>query len=355
MAQPRALTSNELDGFVTYVDGLEAADAFSGAILVAADNLPLLERAWGYASRAYNVPNHIDTRFNLGSMNKMFTAVAVAQLAQAGLIAFESPIGEYLPDYPDDVGRRVTLHHLLTHTSGLGSYWNERFEARRTKVRTVRDHLALFVDEPLLFEPGERFAYSNSGFIVLGAVIEAVSGQDYYVYVRDHIYLPVGMHDTDAYETDADEPNLATGYTRMPIGGPSPGGPPRTGPRRSNIHIHSVKGGPAGGGYSTVGDLLRFAEAVRNHRLLSPEYTETVLQGRMEMEGRPGYRYGYGFTVQEQGGERVVGHSGGAPGIASWLDIYLDRPVTTAVMANYDPTDAKPVIERLRGLLSPSP
>jgi CubicO group peptidase (beta-lactamase class C family) len=252
------------------------------------------------------------------------------------------------------VARRVTVHHLLTHTSGLGSYWNERFEATRTKLRTVNDFLPLFVGEPLLFEPGERFEYSNSGFIVLGAIVEAVAGQDYFSYVRDHIYTPAGMRATDAFETDADVPNLATGYTRMNMSGSSPDGPPREGPRRSNIHMHSVKGGPAGGGFSTVGDLLRFAEAVRSHRLLSPEYTQALLQHRVEMEGRPGARYSYGFTVQEHGGERVVGHGGGGPGIASQLDIYLDRPFTTVVMTNYDPPNMKPVIERLRGLLSPS-
>lgn len=355
MAQSLALSTGELARFAAYVDELATADAFSGVILVAADGLPVLERAWGLASRAYSVPNHIDTRFNLGSMNKMFTAVAIAQLAEAGRISFESPIGEYLPDYPGDAARQVMVHHLLTHTSGLGSYWNERFEATRIKLRAVNDFLPLFVGEPLLFEPGERFEYSNSGFIVLGAIIEAVAGQDYFSYVHDHIYTPAGMRDTDAYETDADVPNLATGYTRTTTNGPSPSGPPREGPRRSNIHMHSVKGGPAGGGFSTVGDLLRFSDAMRSYRLLSPETTQALLQGRVEMKGRPGARYGYGFTVREQGGGRVVGHGGGGPGIASCLDIYLDRPFTAVVMSNYDPPDMNPVIERLRKLLSPSP
>jgi CubicO group peptidase (beta-lactamase class C family) len=343
-----ALATEDLAGFVAFVDELAAADAFSGTILVAIGGLPVLERAWGLASKGYGVPNHVDTRFNLGSMNKMFTAVAIAQLVEAGRLAFESPVADYLPDYPGDVARRITIHQLLTHTSGLGSFWNERFEATRTRVRTVSDYLALSVDEPLLFDPGERFEYSNSGFIVLGAVIEAVSGQDYFSYVRDHIYAPAGMRDTDAYETDADVPNLATGYTRMPAIGPPPGGPPREGPRRSNIHIVPVKGGPAGGGYSTVGDLLRFGEALRGHRLLSPTGTATLLEGKVEMEGLPGSWYGYGFTVQEQG--TVVGHGGGAPGIGAKLDIYLDRPLLTAMLTNYDPWDMQPVAERLRRL-----
>lgn len=352
MKQPPVIPPEELASCVEYADGLAATDAFSGAILVAVNGLPVLERAWGLASRAHGVPNHVDTRFNLGSMNKMFTAVAIAQLVEAGRLSFESPIGEHLPDYPGAPARQVTIHHLLTHTSGLGTYWNERFKAKRVTVRAVSDYLALFIDEPLLFDPGERFEYSNAGFIVLGAIIEAVSGQDYSSYVRDHIYTPAGMGDTDAYETDGDVPNLATGYTRVPVSGPPPGGPPREGPRRSNIHIQAVKGGPAGGGYSTVGDLLRFGEALRGHRLLTPASTALLLAGKVDMAGRPGVQYGYGFTVEEHDRGIVVGHSGGAPGIGSKLDIYLDRPMLTALMTNYDPSDMQPVAERLRRLCS---
>ena len=239
-----------------YLAKLVAADLFSGSVVVAHDGKPILCRAYGLASRAHDVPNRTDTKFNLGSMNKMFTAVAVAQLAEKGRLAFTDPVGKHLPDYPNKaVAEKVTLHHLLTHTSGVGDYFNDKYmEAAKDRFRTVRDFFPLFVDKPLEFEPGSRFRYSNAGFMILGAVIEKVSGQSYFDYVRDHVYKPAGMTDTDAYEMDQDTPNLATGYTRMNLQGQSVAGP-----RRNNLFLHVVKGGPAGGGFSTAEDLIRFA------------------------------------------------------------------------------------------------
>src|SRR5262249_5589595 len=154
---------------------------------------------------------------------------------------------------------------LLSHTSGLGNFFNDKFEsASRLRFRTVKDFYALFVDDPLKFEPDAKFAYSNAGYIVLGAIIEKVSGQDYFDYTRKHIYTPAGMTDTDCYDVDADVPNLATGYTKR--NAPS-------GSLRTNTFLHVVKGGPPGGGYSTVEDLLKFDIALRNHRLLSAAST----------------------------------------------------------------------------------
>ena len=193
---------------------LAKQDKFSGVVLIAKDGKPVFEKAYGLANKAKNIPNNTETRFNLGSMNKMFTAVAIAQLAEAGKLSFDDTVGKHLPDYPNkDVANKVTIHQLLTHTSGLGSYWNAKFEAKKATIKSVSDYLALFADEPLKLEPGKRFQYSNSGFIVLGAIIEKVSGQSYYDYVREHIYKPAGMKNTDAYEMTANTPNLAMGYT----------------------------------------------------------------------------------------------------------------------------------------------
>ena len=237
-----------------------AADLFSGSVVVAHDGKPILSRAYGLASRAHDVPNRTNTKFNLGSMNKMFTGVAVAQLAEKGRLAFTDPIGKHLTDYPNKaVAEKVTLHHLLTHTSGVGDYFNDKYmEAAKDRFRTVQDFFPLFVDKPLEFEPGAKFRYSNAGFMILGAVIEKVSGQSYFDYVRDHVYQPAGMADTDAYEMDQDTPNLATGYRRTNLYGQ-----PEVGPRRNNLFLHVFKGGPAGGGFSTAEDLIRFAAAPR--------------------------------------------------------------------------------------------
>jgi CubicO group peptidase (beta-lactamase class C family) len=261
----------------------------------------------------------------------MFTGVAVAQLAEQGKLSFDDPIIKHVPDYANrEVAEKVTVHHLLTHTSGMGSYWEEIFDAYWPEIRTVEQLVELFVDKPLDFEPGERFGYSNSGPIVLGLIIERVSGMDYYDYIREFIYQPAGMINTDCYEMDHPVPNLAIGYTRTGYDGET-----IPGPRRNNLFLHTVKGGPAGGGYSTVEDLLRFANALQNYKLLSKKYTDIVTTGKERRMDR-GTGYGYLFGDREVDGHRVIGHSGGAPGINARLAIYVDLGYTVAVMSNYD-------------------
>jgi CubicO group peptidase (beta-lactamase class C family) len=346
-APAKKLTETEVAGSLTaYLEGLAKEDKFSGVVLVARDGKPFFVKSYGLADKTRKLANNPETKFNLGSMNKMFTAVAIAQLAEQGKLSFDDKVGKFLPDYPNrDVANKVTIHHLLTHTSGLGSYWNAKFDARRATIKTVADYLALFADEPLLFEPGARFEYSNSGFIVLGAIIEKASGQSYYDYVRDHIYKPAGMKNTDAYQMGDDTPNLAMGYTNV-----EHDDKPASGPRRENTGSRPNRGGPAGGGYSTVEDLLRFATALRDHKLLSAKSTELLTTGKVEM-GR-GSKYGYGFGEQQMNGYRIFGHNGGAPGIASDLTIIPEPGYVAVVMTNYDPPLMMPVVRKIRETLT---
>jgi CubicO group peptidase (beta-lactamase class C family) len=330
-----------------YLKKLTAADVFSGTILVAKNGKPIFTNVYGMANTAYRVPNRLDTKFNLGSMNKMFTAVAVCQLAEQGKLAFTDPIGKHLTDYPNKpASEKVTIHHLLTHTSGIGDYFNDKFmEASRDRFRRIKDYFPLFVEKPLEFEPGARFRYSNAGFMVLGAIVERVSGKDYFDYVREHIYKPAGMVNTDAYELDRDTPNLAYGYTTEGLREGF-----EEGPRRNNLFMHVIKGGPAGGGYSTVEDLLRFDIALRQNKLLSASQRDVLVSGKVDAMGA---KYAYGFQTLTINGKRIVGHGGGFPGINSQLDIYLDNGYTVAVMANYDPPAAQIVAARLREMLTP--
>ncbi|HKP87674.1 MAG TPA: serine hydrolase domain-containing protein [Blastocatellia bacterium] len=323
----------------SYLDELAKQDKFSGVVLVAKDGKPVFEKAYGLANKSKNIPINKETKFNLGSMNKMFTSVAIAQLVEAGKLSFDDTVGKHLPDYPNkDVAGKVTIHQLLTHTSGLGSYWNAKFDAKKSGIKTVSDYLSLFADEPLLFEPGQRFEYSNSGFIVLGAIIEKVSGQSYYDYVREHIYKPAGMKNTDAYEMTEQTPNMAMGYTIEGKGGAADGA------RRENISSRPNKGGPAGGGYSTVEDLLKFHVALRDHKLLSPKYTDLITTGKVAAGGG---KYGYGFGERVVNGRRVFGHNGGAPGIASDLSMFPELGYTSVVMTNYDPPLMMPVVRKI--------
>ncbi|UCD94976.1 MAG: beta-lactamase family protein, partial [Candidatus Zixiibacteriota bacterium] len=250
------LTDKEIAAWLeSFVDTLADDDKFSGAVLVAKNGRPFFTKAVGLASQRFKVPNKIDTKFNLGSANKMFTAIAIGQLAQAGKLSFDDTVVKHLPDYPNrEVAEKVTIHHLLTHTSGLESYWAVEADKRWASIRTVAEICSLFVRDSLLFEPGERFHYSNSGPIVLGLIIERITGMDYYEYVWKNIYEPAGMTNTDCYEMDLPVPNLAIGYTKAEHNqGDSPYA------RKNNLFSHTVKGGPAGGGFSTAEDLLKFA------------------------------------------------------------------------------------------------
>jgi CubicO group peptidase (beta-lactamase class C family) len=331
-----------------YVRRQAAAGHFSGAIVVARERNVLYSRAYGLASKAFGVPNRIDTHFNIGSMNKMVTGVAIAQLVEAGQLRYSDFVGTQLPDYPrQDVASSVTIHHLLTHTSGLGTYFNDRFEASRDQVRSVGDYLGLFAKDPPQFSPGERAEYSNAGYIVLGAIIERVSGQGYDEYVREHIYAPSGMRETEAYALDQDVANLAIGYTHM-----DPDGQPQPERWWNNLLSLPARGGPAGGGYSTVNDLLQFTQALREHRLLSPAMTATVLDPKVELRTRAFTHYGYGFCLGALGATATFGHTGGAPGINGQLDVYPEQGYIVVVLSNYDPPAAGDIAGKARELIA---
>jgi CubicO group peptidase (beta-lactamase class C family) len=278
-------------------------------------------------------------------MNKMFTAVSIAQLVEAGNLAYSDTLAKAWPEYPNRaVAEKITIHQLLTHTSGLGNYFSEEYaRTAKDRLRAVKDFLPLFADKPLAFEPGSRFQYSNAGFMVLGGVVQHVSGQDYFDYVREHVYSPAGMKDTDAFEMDHDTPNLAVGYTPERVGGEGAVVP---GLFRNNLYLHVVKGGPAGGGFSTVGDLLRFADALVHGKLVSPAQVATLTSSR----GGPNPDYAYGFGVETFEGRRMLGHNGGFAGINAHLAVFPDANLAIAAMANIDPPAAERIGRRAREL-----
>ncbi len=306
----------------TLISWLTGKDAFSGVILVARDGKPIYERAVGYASRTWRIKNRIDTKFNVASIGKMFTAVAIAKLAEQGKLSFEDTVGKFLPDYPNsDVAKKVTVNQLLTHTSGLESH---SLSALSRGYRTLKEYLPTFDQFSPKFEPGTRYEYSNDGYLLLGLIIEKVSGESFYDYVRKNIYLSAGMKSTDCYELDADTENLATGY----MDGPNNS-------RRDNIFALPIKGLPYGLGYSTVGDLLKFDTALRNHSILSAQSTKELWEGKVQ-EGDQRTQYGYGFDIADFNGTRYVGHSGGWAGITDQMDMYLDSGYTVVILTNYD-------------------
>ncbi len=306
------------------VNRLIAEGAFSGAVLLAKGDDVLLAMAGGEASKAFHVPNNVETKFNLGSMNKMFTATAVMRLIEQGRLALDDPLAKFLDEtwLPREVTGAITIRHLLTHSSGLGSYFNQTyFSSSRELFRRLDDYKPLLKGEKPAFKPGSRFGYSNTGMFLLGVVIEKVAGEDYFAHIRKAIYEPAGMKNTDCYEMDVPVENLAIGYSRDPS---SPTG------WRNNLYKHVIKGGPAGGGFSTVGDLHRFARALVKGTYVSAAGLEAMWTDHLAAG------YGFGFSVSRGPAGRVVGHSGGFPGINSRLDIYLDSGYVVAVMSNVD-------------------
>jgi CubicO group peptidase (beta-lactamase class C family) len=310
------------------LDHFSATGQFSGAVRVARGGKTVFDYVVGEADRERHVANTSDTLFRIGSMNKMFTAVSVLQLVEAGKIDLDAPIGTYLPDYPNkDLASRVTVRHLLTHTGGTGDIFSPEFFQHRTELCEPGDYIGLYGARDVAFVPGERFAYSNYGYVLLGAIVAAVSGEDYYDYVRDHVYRPAGMTASDSLPETAAVPNRSIGYTRQGPNGPLPQEQP-------NFDTLPCRGSPAGGGYSTVGDLVRFAGALQAGKLVGPELLAAATTTQAEMG--PGLGYGYGFGNSLVNGTRQFGHNGGAPGMAAELMVFPELGYEVAVAANTD-------------------
>ena len=319
-----AITDAELaKALQAEVDKAVAQDQFSGVVLLARDGKPVFSKAWGMADPAANLPNRVDTKFNLGSINKIFTQTAIAQLAEAGKLSLGDTIRKHLPDYPSPVADKITIEQLVRHRSGLGHLFGPEYEkAPPSSLRKLSDFLPLFANKPLQFEPGTDQSYSNEGYVVLGLIIERITGQSYYDYVRDHIFKPAGMNDTDSFPIDAPVPNRAAGLTKRGPDGPLP-------QRQKNTATLPGRGSSAGGGYSTAMDLVRFAQALRTNKLATAKWTDWIFQA-------PGSEV------------RNLGIAGGAPGVNAALEI--EAPWTLVVLSNYDPPAAESVMRTVRQL-----
>jgi CubicO group peptidase (beta-lactamase class C family) len=324
-----------------------AEDRFSGVVLIAKAGEPVFQQAYGYADLEKKVPNTLDTKFIFGSMAKMFTGVAVMQLVQAGKIHLDDPISRYLPDYPNKEVAAVTIHQLLTHTGGTGDIFDPEFDAYRLELKEHRDYVALYGERGPSFPPGSKF--------------EAASGQSYFDYVRDHVLTPTGMESTDNYLGEQRVPGLAVPYTRLQPGQalpqPGPRAPAPTGPLRPRTDMR-YSGTAAGGGYSTVGDFLKFAIKLTSNKLLNPHYSELVTAGKVDLPMPPGAigpakaKYAYGFLDDlTPDGVRRIGHNGGSQGVNGTLAIYPASQYVVVVLANLDPPAADDTARFIEGRL----
>ncbi|GAC1652083.1 MAG: serine hydrolase domain-containing protein [Acidobacteriaceae bacterium] len=306
-------------------------------MLIAKNNDIVFEHAYGLADRNSKRPNDMDTRFMLGSMNKMFTSVAIAQLVQAGKLHYTDTLAQILPDYPDkEIAQKVTLHHLLTHTSGLGDFFGPEYDKRKANLHSLSDYVQLFAGKALKFEPGRGWAYSNAGMIVAGIIVEKVSGENYYDYVEQHIFKPAGMNASGWFKRDEIKSGAAAdhafGYTKQ------------DGATEWTYNYDSLgyRGTSAGGGSSNVHDLLKFSQALQSGKLLSPELVQTITAGKVDT-GMMGDKHGYGFMVNAESGHPTIGHGGGAPGMNADFKMIPDTGYCIIVLSNFDPPAAQRV------------
>jgi CubicO group peptidase (beta-lactamase class C family) len=303
-------------------------------VIVAKNGVPVFSQAYGFADREKKIANTVDTRFRIGSMNKMFTSVALLQLVQAGKVKLDAPIATYIPTYPNqDLAKKVTPHHLLSHTGGTGDIFGPEFEKKRLELRTHADYVKLYGARALEFSPGERFAYSNYGMLLGGYLIEKVTGKTYYDAVAANVFAPAGMKSTASPPEDKHEPGRVVPYSRED----------RKQPWKAVPDTLPYRGTAAGGGDSTVVDLLAFASALTSHKLIDAKHLELATSRKLP-DGPP---YGYGFQSETNNGVRCFGHGGGAPGMNGELSI-CDSGYTIAVLANVDP----PAASRIASFIS---
>jgi CubicO group peptidase (beta-lactamase class C family) len=321
-----------------------AEDLFSGAVLIAKDGVPVFAQAYGFADQGAQRENTLDTPINLGSINKMFTGIAVGQLVERGLLDFDDRVGEHLPDFPLIEARDATIAQLLTHTAGLGDYLNAEgfFPEGKDQVGSLSDLIPFIVAGGMVGEPGAMNHYSNSGPVVAGLVLEAVTGQDYYDYVREHIYAPAGMVNSGSFaHEDEGRAGFAIGYHRER--------PDQA--REPDRGWHARIGSAAGGGYASANDMLRLSNALLGDTLLSRDMRETLWLPRAELGPDFGYGYFVGVPTFNEGDIRGVGHNGGAPGVSAEFLIFPELGYTVVVLSNYSRA-ATPLAEWLFELVA---
>ena len=312
-----AVQAQDLKRLETLVDKAVARDHFSGAVLVAKGDQVLLDKGYGSANLEWNIPNTPATKFRLGSVTKQFTAASVLLLQERGKLAVSDPVSKYLGGLPA-AWSKVTIFQLLNHTSGIVNFTStkeyqtiEPFEKKPLEVT------ALVRDLPLEFESGSRFNYSNTGYVLLGALIEKVSGESYDVFVRKNIFEPLGMKDSGYDWNTAILPNRAAGYARG-----------KKGMTNAGFINMSIPHG-AGALYSTTGDLLRWQRGLYEGKLLSPASLEA-----MTTPYRSGY--GFGLGIQQKDGGKEVGHGGGIEGFATEVRYRMADKISVIVLSNVE-------------------
>lgn len=296
---------------------------FSGAIQLRHNGKVMYESAFGQSNRSEQLANTLETRFGIASGCKVFTAVGIGMLVDEGKLTFHTPLKDCLDiDFPH-FSEEVTIHHLLTHTSGIPDYFDESVlddfeelweELPMYKMRAPKDFLPMFQHREMLFQPGDRFHYNNAGFIVLGLVIEQLSKMNFTDFMESKVFAKAGMNQSGYFSLDQLPNNTAIGYIDDE----------EAGTWKSNIYSIPVKGGADGGAFITVGDMMKFWDALLSHKLLSKETTEQFLTPHAKSDD--GEYYGYGLWIDKNGDQITKHHvMGYDPGVSFHAAVYDNR------------------------------
>ena len=312
---------------------------FSGAVLVARNGKILYENALGYANREWNIANDLGTKFEIGSMTKQFTALLVLQFVKEGKMRLDGHISDYLPYYRKDTGRRVTIAELLSHTSGIPDFLTRPGFLDGSASRThynVQEFASSYCSADLLFTPGTRFEYSNSGYFLLGAILEEVSGSSFERLLQDRILTPLKMRDSGYMHSEAVLPHRAAGYERTPGGF-----------RNARFYDMSIPFA-AGAMYSTVGDLLLWDRALYTEQLLPARLRDLLFTPNVE-------NYGFGWSIyipkpgQPNAGDTILMHGGAIFGFQSVIERIPKHRELIVLLEN---SDSPKILEIARDIRS---
>jgi CubicO group peptidase (beta-lactamase class C family) len=330
------------------LDGIAADTAFSGVVRVDRADRVELSRAYGLAHRGYEIPNQVDTRFGIASGTKGLTALTVVSLIEEGLLELSTTARSVLGDDLPLVDDRATIEHLLSHRSGIGDYLDEEVDHHPGdylmpvpvhELATTEDYLAALDGHPAKFAPGERFAYCNSGYVVLALIAERAGGVPFHELVRRRVCEPAGMIDTEFLRSDELPGRTALGY--LSAGYPS----------RTNVFHLPVRGSGDGGIYSTVADVASLWQAFFAGRIVSADWVRTLLQARSEVPSASGSRrYGLGFWLHAS--LDTVMLAGADEGV-SFRTVHDPRATVTHTVIANTPDGAWPIARFLNRRLSP--
>ncbi len=303
--------------FDEYLSALVDQGRFTGSVLVAREGKVVFSKGCGLANAEFDAPNTAETRFRLGSVTKQFTAAAILLLQERGKLSVQDPICKYMENCPT-AWSEITIHHLLSHTGGIPNFTSfPDYLPKMMMPVATQDMIARFKDKPLDFKPGEKWSYSNSGYYVLGWIIEKAAGESYESFLQKSVFDPLKMASTGYEHHDTILKKRATGYSLA------------KGKKVNSAYIDMTQPYAAGALYSTVGDLFLWNEALYSGKLVSPKSLEAMITPVKS-------NYGYGLGVDSKSNRKMISHGGGINGFSTYIARFPDEKVTVVVLRNAD-------------------